>query len=193
MVPSWGSPSYVPFPFPLPLTNLLRSKDSSLSDLARKFNITLEAIALQTRHILDEMNGKGHAITAIYMSGSQAKNSALMQLLANTCGVPIVLPANPSAAVVLGAAMLGRFAAEADGRGKMSAKEQGEALWEVMVGSASLSILQSRLTSGAGGDDTDRHGRAAEGVIEGEEDARAQVQDLPRVDRHTDEVAEGDG
>ena len=121
------------------------------------------------------MNGKGHAITAIYMSGSQAKNSALMQLLANTCGVPIVLPANPSAAVVLGAAMLGRFAAEADGRGKISPKEQGEALWEVMVRSASLSVLQWMLTWGAGGDDADRHGRAAEGVTEGEEDARAQV------------------
>ncbi len=43
--------------------------DTSLSDLARKFNITLEAIALQTRHILDEMNAKGHKIGSIYMSG----------------------------------------------------------------------------------------------------------------------------
>jgi ribulose kinase len=56
-----------------------------------------------------------------------------MSLLANTCGVPIILPASPSAAVVLGAAMLGRFAADAEARGKMSAKEQGEALWDVMV------------------------------------------------------------
>jgi len=44
--------------------------DSSLSDLALKFSVTLEAIALQTRHILDEMNGKGHQIKSIYMSGA---------------------------------------------------------------------------------------------------------------------------
>lgn len=43
--------------------------DNSISDLALKFNVTLEAIALQTRHILDEMNGKGHQIDSIYMSG----------------------------------------------------------------------------------------------------------------------------
>jgi ribulose kinase len=43
--------------------------DDSLNDLARKFNVTLEAIALQTRHIVDEMNAKGHKIDSIYMSG----------------------------------------------------------------------------------------------------------------------------
>lgn len=130
----WASPSSVSqLPYVLSRTDSLRHQDSSLSDLARKFNLTLESIALQTRHIVDSMNAKGHSITAIYMSGSQAKNVALMALLANTCGVPVVLPASPSAAVVLGAAMLGRFAAEAGKRGSMSAKEQGEALWEVMV------------------------------------------------------------
>lgn len=30
----------------------------------------IKAIALQTRHILDEMHAKGHRIEAIYMSGS---------------------------------------------------------------------------------------------------------------------------
>lgn len=43
--------------------------DDSLNDLARKFNVTLEAIALQTRHIVDEMNARGHQIDSIYMSG----------------------------------------------------------------------------------------------------------------------------
>ncbi|KAG8903076.1 hypothetical protein FRB99_003782 [Tulasnella sp. 403] len=123
--------------------------DSSLSDLAIKFNVTLEAIALQTRHILDEMNGKGHKIDSIYMSGSQAKNTPLMQLMADVSNVPVILPRSPSAAVVIGAAMLGRFAAEVT---RLHAKEvagedlflsqsrvdeissiEKERLWEIMV------------------------------------------------------------
>lgn len=44
--------------------------DSSLADLALRFNVTLEAIALQTRQIVDQMNSHGHDIKSIYMSGS---------------------------------------------------------------------------------------------------------------------------
>ncbi|KAK0490523.1 FGGY family of carbohydrate kinase [Armillaria novae-zelandiae] len=107
--------------------------DDTLHDLARKYNVTLEAIALQTRHIVDEMNAKGHKITSIYMSGGQAKNIPMMQLFANTCGMPIVLPFDHAGAVVLGAAMLGRFAAEANGKGEMSSQGQGDLLWKIMV------------------------------------------------------------
>ncbi|WVN89443.1 uncharacterized protein L203_104666 [Cryptococcus depauperatus CBS 7841] len=118
--------------------------DDSLNDLAAKFNVTLEAIALQTRHIVDEMNAKGHNIDSIYMSGSQAKNGPLMRLLATVLQMPVIIPPQPSAAVVLGAAMLGRYAyilsserqnqpidsqEEAD-----KAKERdGYKLWDVMV------------------------------------------------------------
>ncbi|KAJ7477167.1 hypothetical protein B0H11DRAFT_2030012 [Mycena galericulata] len=100
--------------------------DSTLNDLARKYYLTLEAIALQTRHI-------GHSITTIYMSGGQAKNLLLMQLFADTCGMPIVLPFEHSGAVVLGAAMLGRFAAETQRKPALDEKEQGEVLWGIMV------------------------------------------------------------
>ena len=96
--------------------------------------MTLEAIALQTRHIVDQMNAKGHAIQSIYMSGGQAKNAMLMQLFANTCSMPVVLPQSSGAAVVLGAAMLGRFAAEAQGKSEKLAREKrGQALWDIMV------------------------------------------------------------
>ncbi|TFK43052.1 Pentulose kinase [Crucibulum laeve] len=109
--------------------------DSGLTDLAKRYNVTLEAIALQTRHIVDEMNIKGHSITSIYMSGGQAKNIALMQLFANACSMPVVLPFEHSGAVVLGAAMLGRFAAEASAKGAkgIDSEQQGEALWNIMV------------------------------------------------------------
>jgi ribulose kinase len=94
----------------------------------------MEAIALQTRHIVDEMNDKGHSITSIYMSGGQARNTVLMQLFADVCGIEVILPQSHSAAVVLGAAMLGRFAAEVTNKGgKMSAEEINENLWKIMV------------------------------------------------------------
>ena len=114
------------------LSSPLKVSDDTISDLARKFNLTLEAIALQTRHIVDEMNAKGHAIRAIYMSGGQAKNIPLMQLFANTCQMPVVLPESSSAAVVLGAAMLGRFAAELK-PGSSDVEGDAEARWKIMV------------------------------------------------------------
>ncbi|KZS92619.1 Pentulose kinase [Sistotremastrum niveocremeum HHB9708] len=105
--------------------------DDNLSDLAKKINVTLEAIALQTRHIVDEMNSRGHSISEIYMSGGQAKNKPLMQLFADVCSVPVILPFSHSTAVVLGSAMLGRYAAELTGAkaGELSK----ERLWEIMV------------------------------------------------------------
>lgn len=104
--------------------------DDSLSDLAKKYNLTLESIALQNRHIIEEMNTAGHSITSIFMSGGQSKNSELMQLFANVCGLPVVLPHSHATAVSLGAAILGRHAAESNGaRGHRI--EEG--LWKVMV------------------------------------------------------------
>lgn len=124
------------------------SLDSSISDLALKFNVTLEAIALQTRHILDEMRTHGHDIRSMYISGGQAKNLPLMQLFADVCEVPVVLPNNHTASVVLGSAMLGKFAAEVTddmkSRGMVSGftsqvevdkecERLGERLWEIMA------------------------------------------------------------
>ncbi|OCH85450.1 hypothetical protein OBBRIDRAFT_838957 [Obba rivulosa] len=76
-----------------------------------------EAITLQTLHIIDMMNTAGHAMRTLQLSGGQAKNQPLVQLLANTCRMPVVLPASSGADVVLGAAMLGRFAHEAHDAG----------------------------------------------------------------------------
>ncbi|KAG8218287.1 hypothetical protein J3R82DRAFT_3898 [Butyriboletus roseoflavus] len=99
--------------------------DASIADLSKKYYLTLEAIALQTRHIIDSMNTAGHEINSLYLSGGQARNAVLMRLFADVCGIPIVLPASYSEAVVLGAAMLGRIAAE-----KVTTSEQ---MWNIMV------------------------------------------------------------
>jgi ribulose kinase len=105
---------------------------SGLADLAKKYNATLESIALQTRHIIAVLNGRGHTISSIYMSGGQAKNIELMQLFADACDMPVVLPQDPSEAVVRGAAILGRFAAEGGGKGEQV--DQAKELWNIMVG-----------------------------------------------------------
>ncbi|EST07803.1 Carbohydrate kinase, FGGY, C-terminal [Kalmanozyma brasiliensis GHG001] len=86
--------------------------DRSLTDLALKYYATLEAIALQTRHIVEAMNAKGHQIDSIYMSGGHVKNPVFMQLIADVCGMPVQLPFSSSASVVAGSAILGRFAAD---------------------------------------------------------------------------------
>ncbi|KAG1722525.1 hypothetical protein EDB19DRAFT_1898194 [Suillus lakei] len=89
------------------------------------YYLTLEAIALQTRHIVEALNTAGHDITSLYMSGGQAKNVVMMQLFADTCDIPVILPKSHSEAVVLGAAMLGRIAAEG--------VKVGEDMWKIMV------------------------------------------------------------
>ncbi|KAK7051244.1 hypothetical protein VNI00_004744 [Paramarasmius palmivorus] len=106
--------------------------DDSLHDLACKYYLMMESIALQTRHVIDELNAKGHTIDSIYVSGGQAKNLLMMQLLADTCDMPVILPFDHSKTVVLGAAILGRFATESVAQ-KLSEKEQNNLLWNIMV------------------------------------------------------------
>jgi len=101
----------------------------------------MEAIALQTKHIVDEMNGKGHEVRSIFVSGGQSKNVALMQLFADTCNMPVVIPHSSSTAVVTGAAMLGRFAAEASERGGVG---NGKELWDIMVRSSAADKREDR-------------------------------------------------
>ncbi|GAA6019948.1 hypothetical protein JCM11491_006716 [Sporobolomyces phaffii] len=86
--------------------------DKTVGDLALRYYATAEAIALQTRQIVDEMNDKGHQIESIFMSGGLVKNRFLMSLIADICNIPIQLPHSHSASVVLGSAMLGAAAAE---------------------------------------------------------------------------------
>ncbi|GAA5943115.1 hypothetical protein JCM1841_003896 [Sporobolomyces salmonicolor] len=43
--------------------------DKNVSDLALRYYATGEAIALQTRQIIDKMNRNGHKIESIFMSG----------------------------------------------------------------------------------------------------------------------------
>ena len=95
--------------------------DSDIDALATHYYAALEAIGMQTRHIVDSLNNAGHQINSIFMSGGQCKNPLLMHLLASCTGLPVVMPEYIDAAVVLGSAFLGVQAST------------GEALWDVMA------------------------------------------------------------
>jgi ribulose kinase len=102
------------------------SSDKSMDGLAVYYYATMEFIAMQTRQIIEKMNDSGHGITSIFMSGSQCQNKILMELMATTCDMPVLIPRYVHAAVVHGAAMLGARAASADKDGKT------EDLWSIM-------------------------------------------------------------
>lgn len=102
------------------------TSDRSMDGLAIHYYATMEFIAMQTRQIVETMNKSGHSITSIFMSGSQCQNKILMELLATTCGMPVLIPKYVHAAVVHGAAMLGAKAASSDKEGKT------EDLWSIM-------------------------------------------------------------
>ncbi len=103
------------------------NSDKTMDGMALQYYSTLEFIALQTRHIIETMNKAGHSISSIFMSGSQCQNDILMDLIATTCDMPVLIPKYVHAAVVHGAAMLGAKAASADKDGKT------EPLWDIMV------------------------------------------------------------
>lgn len=102
------------------------SSDKSVDGLALYYYATMEFIAMQTRHIIETMNKSGHSITSIFMSGSQCQNKILMELIATTCAIPVLIPRYVHAAVVHGAAMLGAKAASCNKEGKT------EGLWSIM-------------------------------------------------------------
>jgi ribulose kinase len=86
-------------------------------------------------------------------TGGLVKNSYLMQLLADICGVPIHLPFSSSASVVLGAAMLGAFAAKAkelNGDGSQTQAATATRNWEIMKQmSREGSVVQPQVKSGS--------------------------------------------
>lgn len=102
------------------------SSDKSLDGMALYYYGTMEFIALQTKQIIGAMNGAGHKISSIFMSGSQCQNDILMSLMATACEMPVLIPRYVHAAVVHGAAMLGAKAASAGKDGKT------EDLWSIM-------------------------------------------------------------
>jgi ribulose kinase len=100
--------------------------DTTLENLALQYYGVMEFLALQTRHIISEMNNAGHSITSIFISGSQSRNPILVSLIASACGMPVVVPKYTNGAVCYGAALLGIKASTTNEEG------ESEGLWAVM-------------------------------------------------------------
>jgi len=85
---------------------------ATVDDLALIYLATIQAIAYGLRHILEEMDTKGYAISKIFACGGGLKNDVFLREHANITGCDLVLPKEPEA-VLLGAAVLGAVASGA--------------------------------------------------------------------------------
>jgi ribulose kinase len=88
------------------------SLSARVDDLAVIYLATIQAIAYGLRHILEEMDAKGYAISQIFACGGGLKNEVLLREHANITGCDLVLPKEPEA-VLLGATILGAVASGA--------------------------------------------------------------------------------
>jgi FGGY-family pentulose kinase len=84
--------------------------NQSISEVAKHYYATLQAIAYGTRHIIEVMNEKGYQISDIYMCGGHTKNQLFVQEHADITGCNIYLPEEREA-VLLGTVILAAVAA----------------------------------------------------------------------------------
>jgi FGGY-family pentulose kinase len=85
---------------------------ATVEDLAVLYLAAIQAIAYQTRHIVEEMNRQGYRISRIFACGGGLKNDVFLRQHADITGCDLVLPKEPEA-VLLGSAILGAVAAKA--------------------------------------------------------------------------------
>lgn len=111
------------------------SLDKSIDDLALRYLATLQAIACQTRHIIETLNEQGYTIDTLCMSGGLCKSPLFVQILVDVTQCRVIMPESIDGAVVIGAAFLG---AKASGL--------SSDLWEIMVklGRAGLTVLPTK-------------------------------------------------
>ncbi|KAI9335360.1 FGGY family of carbohydrate kinase [Zopfochytrium polystomum] len=124
------------------------SLDASVADLAVRYHAAIEALAFQTRQIVERMTrsaaDKAGKVRRLCLSGGYVKNRRFVRLLATVCRLPVLLPANEDVSVALGAAVLGMVAGRAvEETEKVERREgtppsatataSGEMLWRAMT------------------------------------------------------------
>ena len=85
--------------------------NNSRDDLAVLYLATLQSVIYGTKHIMEEMEAKGHDISAVYMCGGLIKNILFVQMTADILNKPVVVSEEPES-VLVGAALLGVCAHE---------------------------------------------------------------------------------
>jgi ribulose kinase len=69
-------------------------------DLCILYLATLQSIIYGTKHIIDTMNENGCNIQCLIVTGGIGKNSLAVQLHADICQLPIVLPTEPDSVLI---------------------------------------------------------------------------------------------
>jgi len=85
------------------------SLSATEDDLALQYLAAIQAVAYGTKHILQEMNKKGYAISSIFICGGGTKNPVFLREHADITGCRLILAKEPEA-VLLGSAVLGAVA-----------------------------------------------------------------------------------
>jgi ribulose kinase len=79
--------------------------------LAILYLAVMQSLAYATKHILEALTVAGRSdFSSILLCGGLSKNDLFVQIHADVCAIPVYLP-EESEAVLLGAAMLGAYAA----------------------------------------------------------------------------------
>jgi FGGY-family pentulose kinase len=85
---------------------------ADIDDLAALYLATIQSIAYQVRHIIEEMNAQGYRIQTLIACGGGLKNEVFLREHADITGCKLVIPREPEA-MLLGSALLGAVAAGA--------------------------------------------------------------------------------
>ena len=71
----------------------------------------IQSICYSTKHIIEEMNKKGHQINSIYICGGLSKNEIFVQEIANVTTFPVYV-SNENEIMILGASILASVASK---------------------------------------------------------------------------------
>ncbi|KAJ3124905.1 hypothetical protein HK098_000732 [Nowakowskiella sp. JEL0407] len=107
--------------------------DASEASLAVLYLAAMQALAYETKYIVDTMNEAGHQISEIVISGGMSKNTLLVQIFSDVLGMKIFVPKYIDEAVMLGSAMLGATAAQLSKIEKWEISEMNDLMWKNMM------------------------------------------------------------
>jgi len=107
------------------------SRGTTAAHIARA---TLEAIALQTRDVVDAMSADaGVPLAALKVDGGAARNDLLMQMQADLLGVPVVRPRNVETTALGAASLAGLGCGLSAGLDELSAHWQADRVFEPAI------------------------------------------------------------
>ena len=86
--------------------------DTSLNNLAIQYLAVLQAVAYDSRHIIDVMSQAGHHFRVVQICGGLARLSLLTQIIADVVQMPVYVSEPNNDCVLLGSAISGQLVAD---------------------------------------------------------------------------------